>query len=236
MDTQPAGTTLSLAKVEERERRTLVRVLLLAVPLAFVIWCMLPNIGPVFRLFSIPATSMAPTVNIGNTVVVSRASYGYSGYSFDWVELPIAGRIPAMTPARGDIVVFRLPRDHATFYVNRVVGLPGDKVQMIEGQLSINGKLVPREAAEPVPDPFGGKASVASYVVHLPGGVSYRIIETEGDTGPYDNSSEFIVPDGHLFMMGDNRDNSNDSRAPEKLNGVGFVPVELVLGRVVAIF
>ena len=90
---------------------------------------------------------MLPTVRVGSYVVVSRASYGYSRYSFDSFQLPIAGRWPALMPQRGDIVVFRLPRDHKTHYLKRVVGLPGDRIQMIKGRLSINGELVPVEPA-----------------------------------------------------------------------------------------
>ena len=104
-------------------------------------------VGPVFRIFSNPSGSMLPTLPVGRFLVVSRASYGYSRYSFDSFELPISGRWPALSPQRGDIIVFRLPRDHNTQYVKRVVGLPGDRIQMIKGRLSINGTLVPIEPA-----------------------------------------------------------------------------------------
>jgi signal peptidase I len=134
------------------------------------------------------------------------------------------------------MVVFRHPREHKVTYVKRVVGLPGDQIQMINGRLSINGQLVPRETAPKMPDPSGGKRKVEVYVEHLPEGASYRIIETEGDRGRYDNTSEFVVAPGHLFVLGDNRDNSIDSREPSPPYGVGLVPIELVTGRVIASF
>jgi signal peptidase I len=210
-------------------------VLWLTIPL-FVVALGLTHIGPIFRLFSIPSVSNAPGLPRGSYVLVSRASYGYSRYSFDYVELPITGRWPALAPKRGDMIVFRLPRDRKVTYIKRVVGLPGERVQMINGRLSINGELVPREPAPKMPDPLDEKVERDVYVERLPGGASYRILESEGDTGRFDNTPEFVVPDGHLFVLGDNRDNSIDSRETPSRFGVGFVPIELVIGRVVATF
>jgi len=118
---------------------------------------------------------MMPTIRTGSYSVVSRASYGYSRYSFDSFELPIAGRWPALMPQRGDVVVFRLPRDHKTQYVKRVVGLPGDRIQMIKGRLSINGALVPVEPASESAGSPGEKRTVPIYVEKLPGETSYHI-------------------------------------------------------------
>lgn len=218
------------------ERRVLILVLSLAVPLAFAVFLGVPSMGPILRLFNIPSASNAPTLPRGSYVLVSRASYGYSRHSFDGFELPITGRWPALVPKRGDMIVFRLPRDRKITYVKRVVGLPGERVRMIDGRLSINGELVPREPAPKIPHPSGGKEEVDVYVERLPGGASYRIIESEGDTGRFDNTPEFVVPEGHLFVLGDNRDNSIDSREPSSLFGVGFVSIDLVIGRVVATF
>jgi len=118
----------------------------------------------------------------------------------------------------------------------RVVGLPGERVRMINGRLSINGEVVPREAAPKMPDPLHKGQESDVYVERLPGGTSYRIIESEGDTSRFDNTPEFLVPEGHLFVLGDNRDNSIDSRELPSRFGVGFVPIELVIGRIVATF
>jgi signal peptidase I len=237
MNTPPAAHRSSQDDTRHRrtERRVLILVLSLAVPLSTLVLSWLPSVGPILRLFTIPSASNAPTLPPGSYVVVSRASYGYSRYSFDSFELPISGRWPALSPRRGDMIAFRLPRDHKVTYVKRVVGLPGERIQMINGRLSINGELVPREPAPKLPDPLS-KGEVDTYVERLPEGASYRVMEAAGDSGPFDNTPEFLVPDGHLFVLGDNRDNSIDSRQPPSRFGVGFVPIELVIGRVVATF
>jgi signal peptidase I len=218
------------------ERRASIAASSLAFLLFIIVVLCLPNVGPIFRIFSIPSAANEPTLRAGSYVVVSRASYGYSRYSFDSFELPIAGRWPSLMPKRGDMIVFRLPRDTLAHLVRRVVGLPGDRIQMVNGSLSINGEVVPREPAPKLPDPSGGKGEADVYVEHLPEGASYRVLETNGDNGPYDNTPEFVVPPGHLFVLGDNRDNSIDSRFPPQQGGFGFVPIEVVVGRVIFAF
>jgi signal peptidase I len=233
------GEGVSMAQVQTRhdrgERRALILVLSLSVPL-FVVVLLFQPWGIFLRAYNIPSAGNAPTLPVGSHVLVSRLSYGYSRYSFDWFELPITGRWPALEPKRGDMIVFRLPRDHAITYVKRVVGLPGERIQMIKGRLSINGQLVTREPVPKLPDPFDGRGEVDAYIERLPEGTSYRIIEIAGDKGPNDNTAEFMVPPGHLFVLGDNRDNSVDSRDHSPRLGVGFVPIDLVIGRVIVIF
>jgi signal peptidase I len=231
------GDTLQDDRASQRQER---RVLILATSLGFflflVAYLFVPSIGPVLRIFTNPSGSMLPTLPVGTYLVVSRASYGYSRYSFDSFELPIAGRWPALMPQRGDVVVFRLPRDRNTQYVKRIVGLPGDRIQMIKGRLSINGALVPVEPAPAPPSSPGEKRTVPTYVEKLPGETSYHILKADGGNGPSDNTPEFLVPAGNLFVLGDNRDNSSDSRHQSPTYGVGFVPVELVIGRVIVTF
>lgn len=234
MSTAPSRPSQAVDARQRGERRTLRRVLLIGPLLALLIWCLLPNAGPVFRLFNIPSTSMAPTLQIGQMFVVSRASYGYSRHSFDLFELPITGRVPALMPAQGDVVALRSPSDLHTFYIKRVIGLPGDRVALKDGRLVINGTVVARDPAGGVADPLGEKDNIPAYVEHLPGGASYTILEAEGDTGMLDTFAEVEVPAGDLFVMGDNRDNSSDSRLSGAM-GLGFVPVELVLGRVLGV-
>jgi signal peptidase I len=226
-----------LAHDEIVSRRSERRVVILATSFGFLmflcLFALVPGVGPILRVYTNPTASMMPTIRPASYSVVSRASYGYSRYSFDAFELPIAGRWPALMPQRGDVVVFRLPRDHNTQYLKRVVGLPGDRIQMIKGRLSINGALVP---VEPAPSSPGEKRTAPTYVEKLPGETSYLILKADGGNGPSDNTPEFLVPAGNLFVLGDNRDNSSDSRHQSPTYGVGFVPVELVIGRVIVTF
>jgi signal peptidase I len=187
-----------------------------------------------FQPFNIPSGSMKATLLIGDYLFVSKYSYGFSHYSLPFSPPLFSGRIWASEPARGDIVVFRLPKDDSIDYIKRVIGLPGDRVQMIDGTLNINGKPVERERIDDFIEDEGGDPAtrIKRWRETLPNGVSYTTLSLF-DNGRYDNTPVFLVPPGHYFMMGDNRDNSADSRVPGE---VGFVPLENLIGRAQVIF
>jgi signal peptidase I len=183
--------------------------------------------------FNVPSSSMVPTLLVGDTLIAGKYTYGYSKFSAPFDLLPnFKGRILEHAPKRGDVVVFRLPRDTSINYVKRLIGLPGDRIQMKEGRLYINGEIVPRVEDGTYTTNFNGRArSVNRYIETLPGGVAHTILEIS-DNNAYDSTAEYVVPPKHYFMMGDNRDNSLDSRVPPEDDGVGYVPEENLIGRV----
>jgi signal peptidase I len=182
--------------------------------------------------FIVPSGSMEPTLMIGDEIAAAKYAYGYSRYSSPFGVIPeLKGRILDHPPERGDIVVFALPRDPSETYVKRVIGMPGDRVQMKGGELFINGAEVPRRAVGPVSMMQSGSLVRATkFVETLPNGRAHDIIKIAN--GPLDDTPEFAVPAGNYFMMGDNRDNSLDSRVDPQEGGVGFVPAENLIGRV----
>jgi signal peptidase I len=206
-----------------------VKVVVQALLIALVVRTLL------FQPFNIPSGSLVPTLLVGDYLFVSKYSYGYSKHSIPFSPPVMSGRIWGAEPTRGDIAVFKLPSDNSTDYIKRVIGLPGDRIQMIEGVLHINGTPVSRRRVEDfqTTDAYGRPVNVPQYLETLPNGVSHRVIERDGDNGYWDNTYVYTVPPGKFFMMGDNRDNSTDSRDE---SSVGFVPFENLVGRAEIIF
>ena len=188
-----------------------------------------------FQPFNIPSESMQATLLVGDYLFVEKFSYGYSRYTFPFGGTIFAngphGRIPAtMTPSRGDVVVFKMPNqespDFEKDFIKRVIGLPGDTIQMKDGTLYLNGAAIPKVRVEDYVETIDGEPHhVPQYRETLPGGKSYLVLDRDPE-GPVDNTDIYTVPAGHYFMMGDNRDNSDDSR-----EAVGYVPAENIEGK-----
>jgi signal peptidase I len=187
-----------------------------------------------FQVFNIPSSSMVPTLLIGDYLFVTKFSYGYSRYSLPFGLPLFSGRIWPTTPERGDVVVFKLPSDRKTDYIKRIVGLPGDRVQVVGGILTINGVPVQRQAlGEYVAlNSFGVPQVFQRYLETLPNGRQHEIIEIS-DREPLDNTPVYTVPANSYFAMGDNRDVSSDSRI---LANVGYIPFVNIVGRADLIF
>ncbi|MGI8705624.1 MAG: signal peptidase I [Sphingomicrobium sp.] len=236
-------------KSDRAERGGLLRLIVIVALLAWIVRSL------IFAPFSIPTGSKLPTLMIGDYVIVAKWPYGYSRYSFPFQFPPFDGRIVSRLPERGDVVVFRAPGDGADF-VKRVIGLPGDTVEVRDGALILNGSPVARGSIEPLamaispnsPCRLVPGATVISseraaerecvyrtYRETLPNGASYTVID-QVDNAIADNFPATRVPAGQLFLMGDNRDNSLDSRFSPAEGGVGLVPLDHVIGRAAIIF
>jgi signal peptidase I len=202
--------------------KVIVQALLLAVVIRTVL----------FQPFTIPSGSMMPTLLVGDYLFVNKFSYGFSKYSLPFSPDLFEGRIFGSEPERGDVAVFRLPPNPEIDYIKRVIGLPGDRVQMRDGVLYVNNKAVPKVQEGTFTSDYRADpgTNVPVYVETLDNGVKYDTLD-QALNGRGDNTREFIVPEGHYFMMGDNRDNSLDSRFD-----VGFVPAENLIGRASVIF
>jgi signal peptidase I len=207
------------------------------VQLAAIVLAVFIAKGALAEPFYVPSGSMEPTLLIGDALLASKYPYGYGTASLPiQINLPESGRVFGDTPKLGDVVVFRWPGNRSQAWVKRVVGLPGDRVQMRQGQLFINDRAaeLKPDGIGQVEDDNGGAEPAYRFVETLPNGVSHAIFK-QRDNGWLDNTPEVIVPAGHLFVMGDNRDNSADSRVPVRQGGVGLLPMDNLVGRADAV-
>lgn len=185
-----------------------------------------------YEPFNIPSGSMKPTLLVGDYLFVSKFAYGYSKHSFPF-SLPLFdGRVVGELPERGDVAVFKLPTDDRTDYIKRIIGLPGDEIQVRGGTLYVNDEPAERVRVEDFYDDDGTtNGALVRYRETLPSGTTYSVLDLVS-RGSLDNTQVYHVPPGHVFAMGDNRDNSLDSR----VEGVGFIPIENLIGRAEIIF
>ena len=202
----------------------------------------------VVQPFDIPSGSMLPTLYIGDYLFTAKWPYGYSRFSFPFAFPSLHGRILGHLPARGDVVVFRHPTEDADL-IKRVIGLPGDTIALRGGRVILNGRPLAEQQLPPVSIPvtpnspcklmvqgsLRGDCRYAATRETLPGGLSYTVLNQVED-GPADNFGPVRIPEGHLFLMGDNRDDSLDSRFPTSVGGIGMVPVDHVIGRALVTF
>jgi signal peptidase I len=210
-------------EVKKESTGEMIRSFLIAILIALVFRSV------AYEPFHIPSGSMLSTLYKGDYIFVSKLSYGYSRYSFPLGFDFFDGRVLETAPERGDVVVFRLPANPRIDFIKRVIGLPGDKIQVLNGRLFINGTPVEvtRRGDIEVPNELGNPVRMKLYEETLPNGKTHIILD-ETEQGMVDNTPVYVVPEGHYFMMGDNRDNSEDSRFQD---AVGFIPAENLIGR-----
>lgn len=224
--TETTESSSGRAPAAANETVEVVKTIVYALLIALVLRVLL------FQPFTIPSASMEPTLLEGDYIIVSKYSYGYSRHSIPFSPPIFSGRVFSRDPQRGDIIVFKLPRDGHTDYIKRLIGLPGDRIQVVEGALLINGRPVPRQELSPgvVTEDFGFTHPVERFRETFPNGRQF-ITYDFGPDHAVDNTGVYVVPEGQYFFMGDNRDNSLDSRVSPAAGGVGFVPAENLVGR-----
>lgn len=246
LDAKPA--TPAAAAAEEKPKNEWKDLGVFLVKLALIVFVVRSFI---FSPFSIPSESMMPRLLIGDYLFITKWNYGYSKHSLPWSLPLIPGRIFPGTPARGDVVVFKAPGHDGEDWIKRVIGLPGDSVQMVNGQVILNGKSIPKQKIADLELPITPNftncpplfqavsikgdpvCKLPRFRETLPGGKTYEVLD-QGLT-PQDNTDVYHVPAGHVFLMGDNRDNSTDSRFPQPPEGQGiaYVPMENLEGKAV---
>jgi signal peptidase I len=223
------SATADTSKATSHGWRETVKTLAYALAIALAVRIFL------YQPFSIPSGSMKPTLLVGDYLFVAKYAYGYSQYSFPFGLVHFNGRLLGGEPRRGDVVVFRLPRDRTTDYIKRVIGLPGDEILVRHGIVYINGEALSQTPAGVYSGPEEGWRGKPRFVETLPNGVKHYVLHWPYES-ELDNAGPFKVPEGHYFMMGDNRDDSIDSRVQSTRYGVGYVPFENLIGCAEVVF